>query len=278
MAEPIAQIARFIVQIEACDREIGRLNATSAFGLGYIPLVLSNPAIAKPIGIPSDARGTAPSRSRAQNRQPARSPAECRRLGPGRSGLLTIASCVGEATNAETRERIPNADTQAIMTGLRPSRSPSRPAIIEPRKRPILPAASADVNARAGKARRHSRRRAAARSRSRDLAHAVVPDRLVTDDLRSYRAAALDLGIDHLHDRGRWKNNRALTAQSIEIAALEIRHDRQNRDIARQRSPRRCRHRTLRCLPGFGFRAAHADQAARFVLGLGSRWRSTASV
>jgi putative transposase len=32
---------------------------------------------------------------------------------------------------------------------------------------------------------------------------------LVTDDLRSYGAAILDLGIDHLHDRGRWKNNRA---------------------------------------------------------------------
>ena len=39
--------------------------------------------------------------------------------------------------------------------------------------------------------------------------YAVAPDRLVTDDLRSYRAASLDLGIDHLHDRGRWKNNRA---------------------------------------------------------------------
>jgi putative transposase len=39
--------------------------------------------------------------------------------------------------------------------------------------------------------------------------YAVVPERLVTDDLRSYRAATLDLGIDHLHDRGRWKNNRA---------------------------------------------------------------------
>ena len=57
-----------------------------------------------------------------------------------------------------------------------------------------------------------------------------------------------------------------LTAQSIEIASLEIRHHRQNRDIARQRSPRRCRHRTLRYQPGFGFCAAHADQAARFVL------------
>ena len=57
-----------------------------------------------------------------------------------------------------------------------------------------------------------------------------------------------------------------LTAQSVEIAALETRHGRQNGDIARQRSPRRFRHRTLRCLPGFGFRAAHADHAARFVL------------
>ena len=30
-----------------------------------------------------------------------------------------------------------------------------------------------------------------------------------TDDLRSYGAAARDLGIEHLHERGRWKNNRA---------------------------------------------------------------------
>jgi putative transposase len=36
--------------------------------------------------------------------------------------------------------------------------------------------------------------------------YAVVPERLVTDDLWSYGAATLDLGIDHLHDR---KNNRA---------------------------------------------------------------------
>jgi DDE domain len=30
----------------------------------------------------------------------------------------------------------------------------------------------------------------------------------VTDDLRSYAPAARDLGIDHLHERGRWRNNR----------------------------------------------------------------------
>src|ERR1700719_2734943 len=39
--------------------------------------------------------------------------------------------------------------------------------------------------------------------------YAFVPERLVTDDLRSYSAAARDLGIEHLHKRGRWKNNRA---------------------------------------------------------------------
>src|SRR5271165_5797408 len=69
-----------------------------------------------------------------------------------------------------------------------------------------------------------------------------------------------------------------LTAQSIELTALEIRHDRQNRDIARRGSPRCCRYRTLRYQPGLGFRAAHADHAARFVLRLGSRRPPIASV
>ena len=39
--------------------------------------------------------------------------------------------------------------------------------------------------------------------------YAYAPGRLVTDDLRSYGAAARDLGIEHSHQRGRWKNNRA---------------------------------------------------------------------
>ena len=34
-----------------------------------------------------------------------------------------------------------------------------------------------------------------------------VPDKLVTDDLRSYGAAARDLGISHRHERGRWRNS-----------------------------------------------------------------------
>jgi putative transposase len=37
----------------------------------------------------------------------------------------------------------------------------------------------------------------------------LVPDRLITDDLRSYGAAARDLGISSRHEWGRWKNNRA---------------------------------------------------------------------
>jgi len=39
--------------------------------------------------------------------------------------------------------------------------------------------------------------------------YAFAPERLVTDDLRSYSAAVRDLGIERRHERGRWKNNRA---------------------------------------------------------------------
>jgi putative transposase len=39
--------------------------------------------------------------------------------------------------------------------------------------------------------------------------YAFAPERLVTDDLRSHGAAARDLGLEHLHERGRWKNNPA---------------------------------------------------------------------
>jgi transposase-like protein len=38
--------------------------------------------------------------------------------------------------------------------------------------------------------------------------YGFVPDRLITDDLRSYGAAARELGIESRHERGRWKNNR----------------------------------------------------------------------
>jgi putative transposase len=39
--------------------------------------------------------------------------------------------------------------------------------------------------------------------------YGFVPNRMITDDLRSYGAATHDLGIDSRHERGRWKNNRA---------------------------------------------------------------------
>jgi transposase-like protein len=39
--------------------------------------------------------------------------------------------------------------------------------------------------------------------------YGFVPDKLVTDDLRSYAAAASDLGITRRRERGRWRNNRA---------------------------------------------------------------------
>jgi putative transposase len=39
--------------------------------------------------------------------------------------------------------------------------------------------------------------------------YGFVPDKLVTDDLKSYAAAVKDLGIANRHERGRWRNNRA---------------------------------------------------------------------
>jgi putative transposase len=39
--------------------------------------------------------------------------------------------------------------------------------------------------------------------------YAFFSERLVTDDLRSSGAAARALGLERLHERGQWKNNRA---------------------------------------------------------------------
>jgi transposase-like protein len=38
--------------------------------------------------------------------------------------------------------------------------------------------------------------------------YGFVPNRLITDDMRSYGAAARDLGIGNRHERGRRRNNR----------------------------------------------------------------------
>src|SRR5476651_1318532 len=45
--------------------------------------------------------------------------------------------------------------------------------------------------------------------------YAFVPDKLVTDELRSYAAAASDLGIAKRHERGRWRNNRAENSHQL---------------------------------------------------------------
>jgi hypothetical protein len=47
----------------------------------------------------------------------------------------------------------------------------------------------------------------------------IRPDELVTDDLRSYAAAAYDLGMANQHRRGRWRNNRAEKFTSANPAA-----------------------------------------------------------
>jgi putative transposase len=39
--------------------------------------------------------------------------------------------------------------------------------------------------------------------------YGFAPDRMITDDLRSYAAAARDPRIESRHESGRWKNNRA---------------------------------------------------------------------
>ena len=57
--------------------------------------------------------------------------------------------------------------------------------------------------------------------------YAFVPERLVTDDLRSYGAAARALGLERLHERGRWRNNRA-----------ENSHRRRERKMQRFKSAR----------------------------------------
>jgi transposase-like protein len=56
--------------------------------------------------------------------------------------------------------------------------------------------------------------------------YAFVPDRLVTDDLRSYAAAVHDLGLARRHDRGRWRNNRAENSHQPTRTAAQARDGR----------------------------------------------------
>jgi putative transposase len=59
--------------------------------------------------------------------------------------------------------------------------------------------------------------------------YAFAPERLVTDDLRSYSAAVRDLGIEWRHERGRWKNDGAENLHQLTR--------RQERKMQRFKSP-----------------------------------------
>jgi DDE domain/Putative transposase of IS4/5 family (DUF4096) len=71
--------------------------------------------------------------------------------------------------------------------------------------------ARADHVAIGAKARRRFQPQTAGGHEQRKLLkkYGFVPDKLVTDDLRSYAAAAGHLGIAKRHERGQWRNNRA---------------------------------------------------------------------
>src|SRR5271166_2200531 len=56
------------------------------------------------------------------------------------------------------------------------------------------------------------------RNSMRRKRYAFVPERLVTDDLRSYSAAVRELGIERRHERGQWKNNRAENSKRLRIS------------------------------------------------------------
>jgi transposase-like protein len=67
--------------------------------------------------------------------------------------------------------------------------------------------------------------------------YGFVPDKLVTDDLRSYRAAASDLGIAKRRERGRWRNNRAENSHQQEDARVQERGIRAKISLSRCSSP-----------------------------------------
>jgi transposase-like protein len=78
--------------------------------------------------------------------------------------------------------------------------------------------------------------------------YAMVPERLVTDDLRSYGVAARDLGIEGRHERGRWKNNRAENSHQPTRRG-ELRGTTQRRAPRVARQSRHITHKAIGTLP-----------------------------
>jgi hypothetical protein len=65
--------------------------------------------------------------------------------------------------------------------------------------------------------------------------YGFVPDRMITDDLRSYSAAARDLGIEACHERGRWILSTHAVVYNTFNAQRHQRHDGPTEPSAQRR-------------------------------------------
>ena len=65
--------------------------------------------------------------------------------------------------------------------------------------------------------------------------YALVSERLVTDDLRSYGAATLDLGIGHLHERRAVEEQSCREFASADPPASRERYEREFENMRRKR-------------------------------------------
>jgi hypothetical protein len=65
--------------------------------------------------------------------------------------------------------------------------------------------------------------------------YGFVPDRMITDDLRSYSAAARDLGIEACHERGRWTLSTHAVVYNTFNAQRHQRHDGPTEPSAQRR-------------------------------------------
>jgi transposase-like protein len=90
-----------------------------------------------------------------------------------------------------------------------------------------------------------------------------VPDRVITDDLRSYGDAAQDVGIDSRHERGRWNNNRGAEFASADPTkgAQDATHQEPKLSAERSLNPRRrLQHLWHPTSPHIGPNATHVSR------------------
>jgi putative transposase len=121
-------------------------------------------------------------------------------------GLLRIGSALGEPFRADDRGRFAHASPQAFSTW----HLDEVYLKISGRMVHLWRAVDAEGEVLDVLVQRKRNKYAALKLMRKLLKKCgFVPDRLITDDLRSYAAAAHDLGMSARHERGRWKNNRA---------------------------------------------------------------------